>query len=146
MKTYSDALNPIRVFLEPLKPTILERDTGFPGGVLTERWSINGTEIILRIQPEGSWEVFVPVTRDPNPLAKITALERYLAGRPDLDTLTSMANLCDLFLDRLREMPTCTDPLCGQTACEDNRNLRQTVTSFKSTLFPMPKEKTNVRS
>jgi hypothetical protein len=146
MNTYSDALNPIRVFLEPLKPVLLDQRTEYPKAVQAERWLVQETEIILRIQPGGTWDVFVPVSTDPLPLNRITALERYLLGRqrPDLDTLADMGNICDLFLDRLAEIPACSDPHCGQLACEDSRNLRQTVRAFKARLFPPSKEKSNV--
>lgn len=146
MKTYSDSLSPIRVFLGDRKPALLESFE--KDGALSERWEIQGTEIILRVTPAGDWDVFVPVSQAvTGPKEKITALERYLYGqRKDLEAIIEMGNITRAFLNRLGDMPACTDPDCSQSACAENRNLRQAIESFQARLLPTIKEENkNVR-
>lgn len=140
MKTYSDAPNPIRVFLGDQNPTLTERIEREDGSQI-ERWRISGIDIILRITESGSWEVFVPVTYEMDPTARIAALERFLAGRrPDLDLLVDMANICDRFLARLSEFPSCDDAACRQPICSENRQLRLRIEAFRANLLPIPKK------
>ena len=145
MSTYSDAINPIRVYLGNQNPTLTERIEREDGSQI-ERWRISGIDIVLRITESGAWEVFVPVTYEQDSAARIAALERFLAGRrPDLDLLIDMANICDRFLARLAEFPSCNDSACGQTACAENRQLRTRIEAFRAKLLPIPtKEKSNV--
>lgn len=145
MNTYSDVLNPIRVFLGDRKPTRQELITREDGSQI-ERWLIEGREIILRIEPSGEWHVFVPVSTHKNSPSQIADLERFLLGfRPDLDTLADMANICDRFLSKLADLPACTDAKCTQAACLENQRLRTTITDFKSRLYTPPKkEKSHV--
>lgn len=140
MKTYSDALNPIRVFLGDRTPTLLESYE--KDGALSEMWGVQGTQIILRVTPAGAWEVFIPVSQTATePQEKITALERYLHGqRKDLEAMIEMGNIARTFLNRLGDMPACTDPDCVQSACVENRDLRQAIESFQSRLLPITKE------
>ncbi len=146
MKTHSDRINPIRDFLAANSPILLDQRTEYPLPIVAERWSVQGVEIHLRIQPSGEWEAFVPATLETSPEAKVAALARYLTeARPDMETLVSMDNICDLFLDRLQDLPSCDNPKCDQLTCEDNRNLRQAIRAFKSKLLPKPKETANER-
>ncbi len=139
-KTYSDMLSPIRVFLSEYKPDLIEIFEK-EDGTITERWLINGSEIILRIEPNGTWDIFVPVSLETGLNAKIKALAMYIQGnRVDINLILDMGNLSRTFLDRLAEFPSCSDPECGQPVCKENQDLRNAINNFLLRLSPNPKK------
>lgn len=137
--TFSDVINPIRIYLGEEKPEILGR-TEISDGSALERWLIRGSEIVLHILPDGRWTVFVPVSASPVATAQISALERFLQGRrADLEMILDIGNIARTFLDKISELPACSDKACTQKTCTENHALRQTIESFIARLFPSTK-------
>jgi hypothetical protein len=140
MMTYSEMIGPIRVFLNGRQPTLLERREE-EDGILFERWLVQGSEIMIRIYPAGTWDIFVPLAQEQVPTAKITALERFLHGmRKDLEMLLEMSNLARTFLDRLQDLPACSDLDCQQENCRETRELRASINAFLARLQPSKKK------
>lgn len=135
MTTYSDRLLSLRRFLVLHKAQAVETYT-LPENETQERWILNGADIVIRIHQDGSWTAYIPAADRPTADAQVAALERYLRGhRPDLDIIHDMGNVSRHFLDRLQELPGCTDTACTEPACAEKRNLQAAVESLLKRIF-----------
>lgn len=140
MTTYSDRIEPLRTFLkahdaQPNGKALLGL------GDRIEQWNVlPGRPLIILIDTDGTWRACSPVSTSDEPNAR-EHLERYLMGqRPDLDLLGDMDRLSSTFLDKLSDMPACTDPKCGQATCGETRALRTAIENFRAKLAPHTKK------
>lgn len=141
MKTYSEKISDIRAFLKSHSAEHINSiEVRCPVGHTQETWRVKGKEIILRIAVDGSWEAFAPPVKFQDEKA-IIAIERGLRGaRPDLDIIDDIGYLGRAFLNKIEELPGCSDPECTQDICKSKSNLKAEIEK----LIGIKKEKKEV--
>jgi len=132
MRTYSDKIAGIRAFLKAASAIHVNSiEARCPVGQTLETWSIKGREIILKISVDGSWQAFVQATGGEPSELKIQSVEKHFReSRPDLDSLDSLEYLVRVLLNKIGELPGCSDPGCSQTICRSNRSLKEELEKF----------------
>jgi len=132
MKTYSENISDIRAFLKANEADqVNSLELRCPVGQTQETWNIRGKEIILRISVDGSWQAFIQVTGREFSESKIHGVERHFReSRPDLDSLDSLGYLGRALLNKIGELPGCSDPDCSQIICKSNRSLKAELERF----------------
>lgn len=128
MKTYSDKISNIRAFLKASgAEQVTSLEVRCPVGHTQETWRVKGREIILRIDVDGSWEAFVTPIKSQDE-TQITALERHFRGpRPDLDMIEDIGYLGRAFLNKVADLPGCSDPSCQQDVCKSKSKLKAEI-------------------
>ena len=140
--TYSDRIEGLRAFLRA-HAAIFIKATAFVGECsVIEVWKINGRTLMVIIGEEGAWDSFLECSAHSDNKRKVADMEKQLQGiRPNVEFMEEMTIISKLFLDKLQEIPGCSDPDCIQTNCTEKRKIQSDVESLLHRIDPLNQKK-----